>query len=94
VTGPDTLSSVSAILAGLMQSLQASDAPPPRQQTAAIRQKRAALVQLMQQWKAIQTTDLPRVNQQLAKARLTELAVEKEATAVGMDDDDSDDDIG
>jgi hypothetical protein len=85
---------VSATLAALMQSLQASDVPPASQQTVAIRQKRAALAQLMQKWKAIQTTDLPRVNQQLAKARLTELEIEKEATAVEMDDDDSDDDIG
>ena len=93
-SGPDTLTSVSATLAALMQSLQKADAPPTGQETAAVRQRRAALAELMQKWKAIQTTDLPRVNQQLARARLPELEIEKHAPAAEMDDDDDADDIG
>jgi hypothetical protein len=93
-SGPDTLTSVSTALAALMQAVQKADTPPTSQQAAATRQKRAALAQLMQRWKSIQTVDLPGINQQLAKARLTTLEIEKDAEAVGMDDDDDADDIG
>ncbi len=93
-TGPDTLSSVSANLASLMQAMQEADVPPTSQEAAAVAQQRASLAQLLRRWKAIQNTDLVSVNQQLAKARLPELEVEKNAPAIGMDDDDADDDIG
>jgi hypothetical protein len=93
-TGPDTMASVSATLAGLMQSLQEADAPPTTQEAAAIAQKRAALADLMRKWKAIQASDLPAINKELAKARIPALEIEEDAVAVGMDDDDDDDDIG
>jgi photosystem II stability/assembly factor-like uncharacterized protein len=93
-TGPETLATVSASLASLMRSVQSADAPPTSAESAVIGQKRAALAQLIQRWKAVQSTELPRLNQQLGKLEIPALEVNQKAEAAGTDDDDEDDDLG
>ncbi|HTK73913.1 MAG TPA: hypothetical protein VL371_01580, partial [Gemmataceae bacterium] len=51
--GPDTLNSVSAALNGLMTTLQGSDTAPTSQITAAVTERRAALVKLLAKWTAL-----------------------------------------
>jgi hypothetical protein len=78
----------------MMRSVQSADVPPTSTEAAIIAQKRKALGELLQRWKAIQSADLASLNQQLGKANLPELAVDKNAGAAGVDYDDDNDDIG
>jgi photosystem II stability/assembly factor-like uncharacterized protein len=93
-TGPETLATVSTALASLMRLVQSADAQPTSAESAAIAEKRAALTQLIGRWKAIQSSELPRLNQELGKLDIPALEVNSKAEAAGTADDDEDDDLG
>lgn len=92
--GAETLASVTTSLMTLMRSVQSADVPPTAPESAAIARRRAALAHLIQQWKTIQSTDLPRVNQQLGHADVPALHVNARADAASAGDDEGDDDVG
>ena len=68
--GPDTLTSVSATLSQLLESLQNADVPPTTQAIAAVSDRRAALARLVQRWTALKTTDLGNLNERLKQEKL------------------------
>jgi hypothetical protein len=72
--GPDTLASVSATLGQLMREIEGADVAPTRTQAAAIADRHAALIKLIERWNALKTTDMPKLNGQLKQAGLPELA--------------------
>ena len=73
--GPETLSSATASLTALLRQLEAADAAPTTQLTAAIAGRRAPMAQLMAKWTALKTTGMFSVNARLKQAGLTELSV-------------------
>jgi hypothetical protein len=66
----DSLSGASALLAGVMNSLQGADVRPTSVQLTAIADARAAAARSMARWAAITTVDLSAVNGQLEAAGL------------------------
>jgi hypothetical protein len=93
-TGPETLATVSASLASLMRSVQSADTQPTSAESGAIAEKRAALAQLIQRWKAVQSSELPRLNRELGKLDIRVLEINQKAEAAGTEDDEEDDDLG
>ncbi|MDQ6760053.1 MAG: glycoside hydrolase [Acidobacteriota bacterium] len=68
--GPDTLTSVNAALALLMQSLQEADVAPNAASVAAVAERRAALSKLMQRWSALKASDVVSLNEKLTQENL------------------------
>jgi photosystem II stability/assembly factor-like uncharacterized protein len=70
---PDTLWSVRASLAGLMNSMQSADVGPTANTLAAIQKALATARPVMARWSAIEKVDLPALNAALKKAGLAEI---------------------
>ena len=73
--GPETLGTAPGSLTTLMRQLEAAEAAPTTQLTAAIADRRAEISKLMARWTALKTTGLTAVNAQLKQANLTPLAI-------------------
>ena len=80
-TEPPTLGGLRTRLLTLLGVLQEADDAPTTQASAAVNELSQQLPGVMQQWKAIQTTDLPALNAQLRKANLPELKLESNPPA-------------
>ncbi len=75
-TGAETLNRVSGSLRTLMMMLQEADVAPTTQAlTAAIEEKKKFSV-VMQQWQAVQSTDVPKLNTELKSAGLPPITVQ------------------
>jgi photosystem II stability/assembly factor-like uncharacterized protein len=73
---PDSLTSASAALAGVMNLLQGADVQPTTVQLNTIATARATAARAMAKWSAIKTVDLRAVNAQLKAAGLKAITVE------------------
>jgi photosystem II stability/assembly factor-like uncharacterized protein len=58
----ETLNSIYASLLALMRSLQVGDVAPTTQQVAAVADRRKALAEVMNRWKALQTDEAAKLN--------------------------------
>jgi photosystem II stability/assembly factor-like uncharacterized protein len=74
---PDTLSSIGGSLNSLMNMLQAADAAPTDQLSAAVAERRKALRTLMDKWGSLSTRELAAVNAVLKEAKLAEIVLDK-----------------
>jgi hypothetical protein len=57
-----------------MREIEGADVAPTPTQTAAVTDRHAALIKLIERWNALKTTDMPKLNGQLKQAGLPELA--------------------
>jgi photosystem II stability/assembly factor-like uncharacterized protein len=71
---PETLSSASAALAGLMNSLQGADVQPTAIQLAAITSAQQTAARVMARWNTLRTVDLVALNRTLQAAGLEAIA--------------------
>ena len=78
---PPTLGGLRTRLLTLLGVIQEVDDAPTTQAAAAVSELSQQLPAVMQQWKAIQTTDLPALNAQLRQANLPELKLESNPPA-------------
>jgi hypothetical protein len=69
------LGGVNALLSSLLPGVEGADAPPTTIQTQAADGARAKLVRLLEDWKKLQATGVPRVNATLRAAGIEEVAV-------------------
>ena len=75
-TAPPTLSRVQGELGTLLANLQARDATPTSQTTAAVVKARKSLASLQKRWGQIKDKEVPAMNEKLRQAKLPELSVE------------------
>ena len=73
----ETLTSVAASLAGVMNLLQSADVTPPATSVAAMTRAQQAAAGVMTRWTALKTVDLPALNAQLKAAGLPPLTLGK-----------------
>jgi photosystem II stability/assembly factor-like uncharacterized protein len=72
--GRESLNGVSRALSQMIGRLQAADVTPMARLVDAVATQRSSFTGVMAQWKALQETDLPALNQQLRRARLPAIA--------------------
>jgi len=71
----DTLWTVSALLAGQMNAMQAADVAPTANTLAAVNAALQALARVMARWQSLKAVDLPALNAALKSAGLAQLRV-------------------
>lgn len=74
-SGPETLNRVSGSLRMLMMMLQEADVAPTTQELAAVQAERKKFSVAMDQWNAIKTGDLAKLNAQLKAAGVEQITV-------------------
>ena len=75
-TEPPSLANVRTKLVGLFAVLQDADAAPTAQTTSSVAELEQMIPGLLQQWEAVKSTDLPKLNGQLRQAEREEVKVE------------------
>jgi hypothetical protein len=62
--GPDTIASVAAELTTLLRDIENADVTPSTQMAAAVRERRAALTNLLARWETLKSRDMSKLDLQ------------------------------